>query len=317
MQIVTGKQKKPARLVIYGVHGIGKSTFAANLPKPIVLQTEDGADEIDVPKVEFEPGRNLAKTFTEVKAALEFLLFDPHDRKTIIIDTIDELERLAGQDVAESEGKDTVADIGFGKGYASMAQRIKEVRDLLDRLRNERHMMICIVGHSEIVQMNPPDMDPYTRYDLKLDKRVRPLIADWADSVLFVNYRVLTKKVDEKFGKDVNKAISTDERIMYTQETAGIFAKNRYGLPPRMEFDAFNTKPLVQGIYSPKPATPAAPEKPTMPPKEEGVKEKVEDGGVIGVVGDDEPPAPKIPPRRSPGRPKGGKKNTIEPDDEG
>ena len=41
-QIVTGKQTLPRRVMLYGVHGIGKSTFGAMAPNPMFIQTEDG-----------------------------------------------------------------------------------------------------------------------------------------------------------------------------------------------------------------------------------------------------------------------------------
>ena len=46
-------QKKAAmqapRIMLYGVEGIGKTTFAAGAPSPIFIQTEDGLGSIDVP----------------------------------------------------------------------------------------------------------------------------------------------------------------------------------------------------------------------------------------------------------------------------
>ncbi|HRT94377.1 MAG TPA: AAA family ATPase, partial [Planctomycetota bacterium] len=44
--IQRGKQPMPPRLMVYGTEGIGKSTLAANAPKPIFVQTEDGLNEI-------------------------------------------------------------------------------------------------------------------------------------------------------------------------------------------------------------------------------------------------------------------------------
>ena len=50
-QVITGKQPTPPRLMIYGSEGVGKSTFAANAPKAIFIQTEDGLSEIDCAKL--------------------------------------------------------------------------------------------------------------------------------------------------------------------------------------------------------------------------------------------------------------------------
>ncbi len=49
-QVITGKRHTPRRTVIYGVEGIGKTTFAAGAVAPIVIQTEDGVDHLAVPR---------------------------------------------------------------------------------------------------------------------------------------------------------------------------------------------------------------------------------------------------------------------------
>ncbi len=49
--VAKGKQVRPRRTVIYGTHGVGKSTFAAKFPVPIFVQTEDGAADLDVAKL--------------------------------------------------------------------------------------------------------------------------------------------------------------------------------------------------------------------------------------------------------------------------
>ncbi|RUM42983.1 MAG: oxidoreductase, partial [Desulfocapsa sp.] len=41
----TSTAKWPMILALYGVGGVGKTTFAASATKPIFIQTEDGAPE--------------------------------------------------------------------------------------------------------------------------------------------------------------------------------------------------------------------------------------------------------------------------------
>ena len=48
--ILTGKQTKPRRTMVYGIHGVGKSTFASQAPRPIFIQTEEGLNGIDTQK---------------------------------------------------------------------------------------------------------------------------------------------------------------------------------------------------------------------------------------------------------------------------
>ena len=63
-QVKSGKAAAPRRVMLYGTHGIGKSTFGAMSPKPIFLQTEDGLGEIDCDKLP------LTESFEQAIAAL-------------------------------------------------------------------------------------------------------------------------------------------------------------------------------------------------------------------------------------------------------
>src|SRR4029077_3239035 len=49
-QVTVRKRRRPIFGLLYGQPGIGKSTFAASLPKPIVIATER-LDQINVPKL--------------------------------------------------------------------------------------------------------------------------------------------------------------------------------------------------------------------------------------------------------------------------
>ena len=48
--IIHGIQAEPFRVLIHGLEGLGKTTFAAQAPDPIFIQTEDGLGQIDVPR---------------------------------------------------------------------------------------------------------------------------------------------------------------------------------------------------------------------------------------------------------------------------
>ena len=64
-----------------------------------------------------------------------------------------------------------------------------------------------------------------------------PTTSEWADAVLFANYRTLVKKDEVGFNKQVNRGITTGERLLYTQETPAYLAKNRYNLPASLPLD--------------------------------------------------------------------------------
>jgi hypothetical protein len=53
MKILKGKQ--PAtnrRVLLYGVHGVGKSTWASSAPESLVIDLEGGVKDIDCMKTE-------------------------------------------------------------------------------------------------------------------------------------------------------------------------------------------------------------------------------------------------------------------------
>ncbi len=49
----------PARLLVHGVAGIGKTTLAAGSEKPVFLLTENGLGTLDLPH--FPPGEKLCR----------------------------------------------------------------------------------------------------------------------------------------------------------------------------------------------------------------------------------------------------------------
>lgn len=47
--ISSTRKQYPPRIMVYGTHGLGKTTFAANMPSPIFIPCEDGLSSIEVP----------------------------------------------------------------------------------------------------------------------------------------------------------------------------------------------------------------------------------------------------------------------------
>lgn len=235
MTTLTRIQKRPKqmprRLMLYGVHGIGKSTFGAMAERPIFLQTEDGLANIDCDRFP------LATRFSEVLAALSDLYTSEHEYATLVIDSLDWLERLIEAEVCEREGVTNIEKIGYAKGYKFMLDPWREVLAGLDALRNERGMTIILIAHAEIEKFDNPETEPYDRYSPRLHKLAGALIQEWADEVLFATYRVHTRKMDEGFNKAVHRGIGTGERIIRTTERPAHVAKNRLNLPDEFPLD--------------------------------------------------------------------------------
>ena len=189
--ILTGTKPGPRRMLVYGTAGIGKSTFATCAPSPIVIQTEDGLNEIDCHKFP------VATTLAEVMASIGALYNEDHPYRTVVIDSMDWMERLIWAKVCADRQAATIEDIGYGKGYTFAIQHWRDVLDGLTALRERRGMTVVLIAHARIERFENPETEAYDRYVPRLHKTASALVSEWCDEVLFATYRVFTKATDE------------------------------------------------------------------------------------------------------------------------
>ena len=134
-QVTSGRSPAPRRVMLYGTHGIGKSTFASRAPKPVFIQTEDGLGEIDCDKFP------LTTTFDQAMQALSELYTDKHAYRTVVVDSLDWLERLIWAEVCRKRNVESIEDIGYAKGYVFALTQWREFLEGLSALRNDRGMI--------------------------------------------------------------------------------------------------------------------------------------------------------------------------------
>ena len=230
MKIVRGKKIQPRRVLLYGTHGIGKSSWAAQAPDVLFLNLEDGLNDIDAAKTE-----HLA-SLDFVVEALTFLASQKHDFKWVAVDTVDWLEALIHQDVADKAGKACIGDIKYGEGYKSAQSYWDKLLSQLDWLRTENGIGLILLAHASIEKFRDPMGDSYDRYQPALHSTAAATLQEWADEVLFATYRVNTRTEDEGFGKKRAIAGGSGERLLRCTETPGALAKNRLALPDTIEF---------------------------------------------------------------------------------
>lgn len=210
------------RLMVYGVEGIGKSTFAASSPDPIYILTEDGLGSL---KVAHFP---IASSFKDVMDAIGSLYADKHEYKTVVLDSLDWLEAIIQREI---EQKYEAKDLAYGKGAVIAAERWREILDGLNALRNDKGMIVILIAHTTIKRFDSPEVEPYDRYQPKLQERSNAVCREWVDALLFANYKTIVKKDDVGFNQTSNRGISTGERMLFTSERPAYMAKNRYNLP--------------------------------------------------------------------------------------
>ena len=229
-QVETGKAQRPPRILVYGTEGIGKSTLAARTPKPIFISTEDGLGEIDCHRFP------LATSFEDVEAALNELHEEKHDYQTVVIDSLDWLERLVFDALCKAYGVSSVekVDGGYGKGYIHALSYWRRIIDHLMALRDDRGMMIMLLAHAKVERFEDPEAPTYDRYSPRLNKHAAGLVVEWADCVLFATKKIVTRSESSGFNRTrtVAAALGKDggERILRCVGGPSCVAKNRYDL---------------------------------------------------------------------------------------
>ncbi|HQL76140.1 MAG TPA: ATP-binding protein [Phycisphaerae bacterium] len=229
-----GRQFTPPRLEIHGSEGIGKSTLASRAPNPAFIATEDGLGQIDCNAFP------LARAYEDVVSSLEALRDEQHEYQTVVIDTVDWLERLIWARVCRDKKVSNIEDIGYQKGYVFALDYWRTVLDLLDELRHKRKMMAILLAHSKVEKFEDPETLSYDRYSPKLHKHANAMVIEWCDAVLFATRIIATRTEDKGFGQ--KRTIATgagegDRRILKCVGGPACVAKNRYSLRAELPLD--------------------------------------------------------------------------------
>lgn len=225
MQITTGKNKRAQKVVVYGPEGIGKSTFAAQFPGALYADVEGSTDELDVARLP------RPSSWEMLLQEAQYVKNNPGICKSLIIDTADWAEKLCANHICAKSKKDGIEDFGYGKGYTYLEEEFGRFLNLLSELL-PLGVNVVFTAHAWMRKFEQPDeMGAYDRWELKLQKKTAPLLKEWADMVLFVNYKTYVIKTDEKKAKAQGGA-----RIMYTSHHACWDAKNRHGLSEQLPF---------------------------------------------------------------------------------
>jgi hypothetical protein len=218
-KIFRATQKLPPVIVLHGLPGVGKTTLAASFPAPVFLQA--------------------------VVDALKHLGTQPHDFKTVVIDSLDKLQPLIFAAVCAEHGYANIETPGYRRGYLLADTPWSDTLRACDWLRRTRGMTIVLIAHSEIVTVNDPRVVGYTSYQLRLHRRARGLVEDAADLIGFLATDIVVKSEQGGFGKTRARADGGSTRWLHTEGRPAFVAKNRYAMPERIaipqRFDFQNT----------------------------------------------------------------------------
>lgn len=283
MEITRGIIAGPQKICVYGPEGIGKSTFASMFPNTVFIDTEGSTKHMDVPRLK------KPTSFTMLLEQVRYIKNNPHLCSTLALDTADWAERLCKEEICAKGQKDSIEAFGYGKGYTYLAEEFGRLLNLLEEVV-EAGVNVVLLAHAQMRKFEQPDeLGSYDRWEMKLEKKVYSLVKEWADMVLFANYKTYVVNVDNQGAAKGRNKVQGGERIMYTSHHPCWDAKNRHKLPQEIKLN-FNeikhcipVKPVtsqpVQQAATPSPDKQKSPE-----PQQKTTNTKAE------VVAEPDPP---------------------------
>lgn len=288
-EVISGKIQKAKKVVLYGPEGIGKSSLAAKFPNPVFIDTEGSTTEMDVQRLQKPTSWEMIRqqvAWVKQQGSSRF--------GTLVIDTIDWAEMLCNDAVCAQHNKKGIEDFGYGKGYIYAAEEFGRFLNMLSDVI-ETGIHVVLTAHSQIVKFEQPDeMGAYDRYQLKLGaktgSRTAALVKEWADIVLFLNYKTFSVAADDSGRK--HKA-QGGARVMYTTHHPAWDAKNRQGLPDELPLDYSHIAHIFAGqsVATP-PSQPAPSEQSGAPTAPEPAQPAAETASAPAETVNEPAPAP-------------------------
>ena len=215
------EQSSPLKIVVYGIGGVGKSTFASTAPKPIFMNLEDNIRCINVAKVKLTSYQEVEDFLTDLYNASN------NEYRTLVIDSVDVLASLLYKHIAK---KYNINDFtaGFGKGYAFVNRAFEEFIATINLISNAKKMNVIMICQEAQKSEGDIEIGDHIKKNLALEPRFLKPVTFWANIVL----GLATKHTVHK-----EKIVGQGERVMYKVDTGTRYAKNSYGLPPELPID--------------------------------------------------------------------------------
>ena len=261
-------QETAPRITIFGDAGMGKTSFAASFPKPIVIRAEDGLQSIPAESrphalplltLPIDKATKKSTGMPPIIDQLRWLASAEHDYQTVIIDSITKLEAMYITRVVDASQEDNAnvksinqAGGGYGAGREEVVAQHRMVKEMCDFLAKKRGMTVVFIAHADVKRIDPPDSQSYTRYDLRLHDKSLPPYIDDVDIVGFIRMETYVKT--DKADSQRRKAVSDGTRELVCYAQAANVSKNRYNInqPLVIPFDketgTVTANPLLQLI---------------------------------------------------------------------
>jgi GTPase SAR1 family protein len=227
INVTNGPTGAPLKAVVFGPSGVGKTSLIKTEPgETVFIDTEGSTTNYQVKRIE-------TTNFAEVNEAIEYLLNESHPYTNVALDTISAWEDFAEQEILKREKKDRMGAFNFGKGSVYLREELDHFLSNLDRLAR-KGLNLLILAHSTVTRIQPPEIiEGYDKNVFALDKVAAQTLKRWAQTVLFINYKIRVIETDER----KTRGIGGEQRMIYTRPNASYDAKNRHDLPAEIPFE--------------------------------------------------------------------------------
>lgn len=226
----SGPQPKARKVLVYGGHGEGKSTWAAKFPNAIFLATEEGTNELDCTRVQLT---TLEDFIGAVKECID------SDYGTVVIDTLDWLQKILERHMESNQ-----IPTDYGKGSLWIEEKFTAILRGLDKCV-ENGKTIVLIAHSEVRKAEDVSGNTWDQIRPRLSKRACDTVLEWCDVVLLCKREDFVRKEKGDFGKEKTVASTAGRRVLCTQPHPAWIAKSRIKLPPTIDLNDDVQKFLV------------------------------------------------------------------------
>lgn len=225
-----------AKVLLYGPAKIGKSTLASKLDPEhtLFLACEPGLGAIEAYELPIATWQEFRETGAELAKG-------EHPYRILVVDTVDELIRMCADDVLGKLGASHASDLGYGKGWAAIAD---EFRLRIARLAN-LGLGVWFISHSKEVEIKTA-VGSITKSVPDIGGQARSFLIGFCDLILFATSQVSS---------------DGEHRILRTSASENWEAGGRVPLADPLPLDAAALRADLEracGMLTPKPPEPEA-----------------------------------------------------------
>ena len=192
-------------MVVYGRSGSGKTTFAATFPKPMLLLdvSDKGTDSIsDVEGIDVME----VESWQDFELSYWYLKENPDDYKTVVVDTLSQLQELAIKKILLEKYNEDEAQSEWG----SLSQRewgevTSVLKTWITHCRN-LPMEVVFIAQDRVFEVDE-DLDPETMLDPEVGPRLAPSVTKHLNASVhsigntFIRRRIRHKEVKRRGSK--------------------------------------------------------------------------------------------------------------------